>query len=78
MITLIALYTKSALGEFKLTFIVSAVLLILYGFLFINLQLQDYALLVGSLGLFITLAAVMFFTRKIDWFSAIKQESKEI
>jgi len=77
MIALIALYTKSALGEFKLTLIVSAVLLILYGFLFINLQLQDYALLVGSLGLFITLAAVMFFTRKIDWFTALKSENKE-
>jgi len=77
MILLIALYTKSALGEFRLTSIVSAVLLILYGFLFINLQLQDYALLVGSLGLFITLAAVMFFTRNIDWFSALKQNLNE-
>jgi len=75
MILLIAFYTKSALGEFKLTSIVSAVLLILYGFLFINLQLQDYALLVGSIGLFVTLAAVMFFTRKIDWFSALKQNN---
>jgi len=74
MIALIALYTKSALGEFKLTLIVSAVLLALYGFLFINLQLQDYALLVGSLGLFITLAGVMFFTRKIDWFAALNQK----
>lgn len=77
MILLIAFYTKFALGEFKLTFIVSAVLLTLYGFLFINLQLQDYALLVGSIGLFVTLAAVMFFTRKIDWFTALKQENIE-
>jgi inner membrane protein len=77
MILLIAFYTKSMLGEFRLTSIVSAVLLILYGFLFINLQLQDYALLVGSFGLFITLAAVMFFTRKIDWFSALKHENKQ-
>jgi inner membrane protein len=76
MILLIAFYTKSALGEFKLTFIVSAVLLTLYGFLFINLQLQDYALLVGTIGLFIMLAAVMFFTRKIDWFAALKQDNK--
>ena len=77
MIVLIALYTKAALGEFRLTSIVSAVLLTLYGFLFINLQLQDYALLVGSFGLFITLAALMYFTRKIDWFSALKQENKQ-
>lgn len=75
MIVLIALYTNSSIGEFKLTMIVSTVLLTLYGFLFINLQLQDYALLVGSLGLLLTLAAVMFFTRKIDWFSALKQKN---
>ena len=31
-------------------------------------QIQDYALLVGSLGLFAALAAVMWFTRKIDWY----------
>jgi len=75
MIILIGLYTKAALGEFRLTSIVSAVLLTFYGFLFINLQLQDYALLVGSFGLFITLAALMYFTRKIDWFSALKQNN---
>jgi inner membrane protein len=31
------------------------------------IQLQDYALLMGSIGLFITLAIVMYFSRKIKW-----------
>ena len=30
-------------------------------------RLEDYALLVGSIGLFMILGAVMYFSRKIDW-----------
>jgi inner membrane protein len=41
----------------------------LYGFLYIILQLQDYALLLGSIGLFVILAIVMYITRNIDWFA---------
>ena len=32
------------------------------------LQIQDYALLAGSLALLGALAAVMFFTRRVDWY----------
>ncbi|MGH2689078.1 MAG: inner membrane CreD family protein, partial [Actinomycetota bacterium] len=39
----------------------------LYGFLYVLLRNQDYALLVGSVGLFCVLALVMTLTRKIDW-----------
>ena len=43
-------------------------LCVLYGFLYVLLQIQDYALLAGSLGLFVVLAAVMWFTRRVDWY----------
>jgi len=39
----------------------------LYGYLYVLLQLEDYALLLGSVGLFVILALVMYLTRKIDW-----------
>jgi len=35
----------------------------------IPVGIQDYALLVGSAGLFVVLAAVMWLTRRIDWYS---------
>ena len=54
------------------TLIILGVLVILYGYLYVVLQLQDYALLMGSIGLFIVLAILMFLTRKIDWFSVLK------
>jgi inner membrane protein involved in colicin E2 resistance len=39
----------------------------LYGALYVLLQNQDYSLLMGSVGLFVVLAVVMFLTRRIDW-----------
>ncbi|MDR2638363.1 MAG: cell envelope integrity protein CreD [Helicobacteraceae bacterium] len=40
----------------------------LYGYLYVLLQLQDMALLYGSIGLFAALAIVMFVTRNIGWY----------
>jgi len=69
IIALITAYTRSVLSNNLATAIIAGILIILYGFLYIILQLQDYALLLGSLGLFIILAMVMYVTRKIDWFA---------
>jgi inner membrane protein len=40
----------------------------LYGFLYLLLRLEDYALLAGSIGLFLVLAFVMFVTRRMNWY----------
>lgn len=69
VIGLITVYAQSMFKSIKLTAVLSGVLVILYGFVFTLLQLQDYALLMGSIGLFIVLAAVMWLSRKIDWYS---------
>lgn len=41
----------------------------LYGFLFAILQMQDYALLTGSIGLFVILAAIMRASGRIRWYA---------
>ena len=69
VVLLIGFYASAILASRKLAFSVSAVLSILYGYLYVILQLESYALLMGSLGLFGTLALAMFFTRNIDWYS---------
>jgi inner membrane protein len=38
-----------------------------YAYVFTILQLQDFALLLGSIGLFISLAAVMYFSKNWSW-----------
>ena len=52
----------------KLTLLLVTTLSGIYGFLFVTLQLADYALLMGSLGLTVILAATMYFTRNINWY----------
>ena len=42
--------------------------ILIYIFLFGILQLTDYALLMGTLGLFIVIAAGMYFSRNVDWY----------
>jgi len=39
----------------------------LYGYLFVLLRNEDYALLMGSVGLFLILGTIMYATRRVDW-----------
>ncbi len=77
IIILITIYSYSILSDKFKTGIIFGVLVILYGYLYILMQLQDYALLMGSIGLFIVLAAVMYLTRRIDWFEIMGNQSGE-
>jgi hypothetical protein len=44
--------------------------------MYVLLSNEDYALLLGSIGLFIIMVAVMFLTRKVDWYGIeLLQES---
>jgi inner membrane protein len=40
----------------------------LYGFLYLLLRLEDYALLAGSVALLLVLAVLMYVTRRMDWY----------
>jgi inner membrane protein len=66
---LIAAYIKAILKNNKLTLLITSILFLLYTFIYIVIQLQDYALLIGSIGIFIILALVMYYSRKIDWYN---------
>jgi len=44
---------------------------LLYLFIYLLLRLEDNALLVGAVASFLAVAAVMYFTRNIDWYSSI-------
>ncbi len=67
VVALITLYSISILKNRKFPMFIGIALTVLYTFIFVIIQLEDYALLVGSIGLFAILAAVMYFSRKIDW-----------
>ena len=72
-IGLIALYTSSIFKSWKLTGALSLLLLAIFSFVFVILQLESYALLAGSIGLFVILAIVMLSTRKLNWYTFQKE-----
>ena len=79
IIALLTGYGRAILGGIMGGATLGAVTAILYGFLFVVLNNEDYALLMGSIGLFFLLAAVMFLTRHVDWHDSTKwsQEHRE-
>ncbi len=67
VVALITLYSVSILKNRKFPVFIGISLSVLYTFIYVIIQLEDYALIVGSIGLFLILAAVMYFSRRIEW-----------
>lgn len=80
VITMIGLYSKTILNNLKQTIILVMVLCLTYLFVYITLQIQDYALLIGSVGLTSILAVTMYITRKVNWYdlSSIKKGDSSV
>ena len=66
-VLLVTLYARAVLHSRARSAAVAAVLAVLYGWLYVVLSAEQYALLLGAAGLFAALAAVMFLTRRLDW-----------
>jgi len=77
IIVMIGAYSITIFKNAKLTVLMSGVLILLYGFIYTILQLEDYALLMGSIGLFIVLAIIMYLSRKIDWYAIAKGKKED-
>lgn len=67
VVAMITLYSVSILKGRKFPLFIGAALTVLYSFIYVIIQLENYALLFGSIGLFAILGAVMYYSRKIDW-----------
>jgi len=69
VIGMVAGYSLSVLRSSQRAGIVAAGVALLYGYLYLLLMNEDYALLIGSIGLFAILGAIMFVTRRVDWYA---------
>ena len=68
VISMIGLYSLSVFKEKQYSALLVASMVGLYGFLFVTIQVIDYALLLGSIGLVIIVSLTMYFTRNINWY----------
>ena len=66
-IGLISLYSKAILNNKRFVLYVMSTLALLYAYIYVIIQMENYALLVGSVGLFLILATIMYSSRKINF-----------
>ena len=72
---LVSAYLVRVLDSARLGLAFGAALAALYAVLYALLKAEDYSLLGGTLLLFGLLAAVMFGTRRVDWYQLIRGQS---
>ena len=78
VVLMIGLYSMTVLKSGVRGFIMMVILGGLYGYLYSLLQAQERSLLLGSVGLFLILGAIMFVTRKLDWYNLESGKKKSI
>jgi inner membrane protein len=66
-IGLVAGFIASLLKNKKSAILFTIILTIFYVFIYVIIQLEDLALLIGSVALFIIVSILMYFSRKINW-----------
>lgn len=66
-IALIATFIASLLKNRKAAALFTLILTVFYTFIFVIIQLEDLALMVGSIALFVIIAMLMYVSRKIDF-----------
>lgn len=76
-VVLISGYSASILLRRSRAALMAAVLTALYAFLYLTLKAESFALLAGSIGLWIVLATVMYLTRGINWYAAGASDQKQ-
>jgi inner membrane protein len=62
------------MGSKQSALIMTGILAVLYSFLYMTLKAETYALLAGTIGLWISLGTIMYLTRRIDWYGRSKAE----
>jgi inner membrane protein len=75
---LLAAYSAAVLKSWRRGQSIAALLAGLYAVLFVLLNLEAWSLLIGSVMLFVTLAAVMYATRNVEWSAVGRREEMEV
>ena len=75
-VTLLAFYASHILGSMKRGLPFALAIAALYGLLYVLLQLEQTALVLGSITLFAVLALVMICTRHVDWYAFTANEAE--
>jgi len=67
-VVLVTLYSITFLKSRWIVATFAGLMSVFYGFIFVIIQAEDFSLLIGSVGLFMIIAAIMYFSRNIKWY----------
>ncbi|HEY0655053.1 MAG TPA: cell envelope integrity protein CreD [Chryseosolibacter sp.] len=67
-VILISLYSTTFFPSNKLAILFSILLAVFYAFIYVIILQQDFSLLLGSVGLFLIIGTLMYFSRKVKWY----------
>lgn len=76
VIGLLTAYSAAVLGTWRRAGFIGIMLAALYALLFVLLNMETYALVIGSLLLFAGLAGIMYMTRQVNW-SAVGRSAND-
>ena len=68
-IGLISFYSSFILSSLMSTIVLSSLLSGLFTYIYLILQMQDFALLAGALALFVIIGSVMLISRNVNWYA---------
>lgn len=71
-VVLISLYSITFLKNKGLVALFASLLVVFYTFIFVIILQQDFSLIIGSVGLFLIVGALMYFSRKVSWYKEVK------
>jgi len=77
-IGLITSYSVNIFRSAKFSAMFGGLLTVLYLFIYIIIRLEDTALLIGSIGLFLIIAFLMYLSRKVKWYNEPKKDNEKI
>ncbi|WP_257093129.1 cell envelope integrity protein CreD [Sphingobacterium sp. E70] len=67
-VMLIASFIKAITKDLKSALLLGSILGTFYLFIYVLMQLRDYSLIAGTIGIFIILAILMRVSTKINWY----------
>jgi inner membrane protein len=67
-VLLVSAYATTFVRSTGMVLLLSVLLIVFYAFIYIIILQQDSSLLLGSIGLFFIVGAIMYFSRKVKWY----------
>ncbi len=66
---LVSMYASTFLKRRQISLLFTGLMIFFYVFIYVIIQAEDYSLLIGSVGLFLIIGLLMYFSRNIKWYS---------